>query len=154
MNREEFIQQLSEQLMGNVSEAERMDSIRYYREYIEEQMRTGKSEEEVLDSLGSAYGIAKSIIEAKGYGTEDTRTYDSYSGDWARDEIDEREEERTGSGPKIFHVSGWKAGLTIVGIFVVLFLILSLLFKVFFAILPFLIPFLLVLFLLRLFTDR
>jgi uncharacterized membrane protein len=154
MNREEFIQQLSEQLMGNVSEAERMDSIRYYREYIEEQMRTGKSEEEVLDSLGSAYGIAKSIIEAKGYGTEDTRTYDSDSGDWARDEIDEREEERDGVDSKFFHISGWKARLTIVGILVVLFLILALLFKVFVTILPFLIPFLLVLFLLRLFTDR
>lgn len=155
MNKEEFIQQLSEYLMGNVSETERIDSIRYYREYIEEEIRSGKTEEEVLGSLGSAYGIAKSIIEARGYNPEERNDYEEYSGyqsEGASEDIyrDDEMEYRH----RTVQVSGWKARLTIIGIIVVIVLLISLVFKVFFAVIPFLIPFLLVLFIIRLFTNR
>ena len=76
MSKEEFIKQLDEFLMGNVREEERLDSIRYYKEYIREEIKAGKTEEEVLDSLGSPYGIAKSIIEAKGYSMDERNDYE------------------------------------------------------------------------------
>lgn len=155
MNKEEFIQQLNEHLMGNVSESERMDSIRYYREYIEEEMRAGKPEEEVLNSLGSAYGIAKSIIEARGYNPEERSDYEEYSDSYTgRSEGEIYREDEPGYSQRSFQVSGWKAKLTIIGIIVVIILILSLIFKVFLAVVPFLIPFLLVIFIIRLFTNR
>lgn len=150
MSKEEFLQQLSEHLMGNVREGERLDSLRYYREYIEEEIRAGKTEEEVLNSLGSAYGIAKSIIEAKGYDPEQRNDYEEYRGD-SDDEIyrEEADYQR-----KVVQVSGWKVWLGIAGIILVLFLILSLVFHVFAVLLPFLLPFLLILFVIKLFSNR
>lgn len=155
MNREEFIQQLSEHLMGNVSETERIDSIRYYREYIEEEVRSGKTEEEVIGSLGSAYGIAKSIIEARGYHSEERNDYEEYSGyQPERDLGDLYRDDETEYRHRTFQVSGWKAKLTMIGIIIAIILVISLVFKVFFAVIPFLIPFLLILFIIRLFTKQ
>lgn len=151
MNRAEFLDQLDEHLTGNVSESERMDSIRYYREYIEEEVRAGKSEEEVLNSLGSAYGIAKSIIEANGYDSNERNDYEEYKTDY-------NEEVYGGEDPSYSNrqikATGWKAWLTIGGIVLLIVLAVSLVFHVFVALLPFLVPFLLVLFVIKLFSKR
>lgn len=64
MDKEGFIQELRECLYGEVKEKVILDSVSYYRDYIEEQVRNGKSEQQVLDELGDASFIAKSIIDA------------------------------------------------------------------------------------------
>lgn len=64
MGKEEFVQELRDCLYGEVKERVILDSVSYYRSYIEEQIRSGKSEQQVLDELGDASFIAKSIIDA------------------------------------------------------------------------------------------
>ena len=152
MNKAEFLQQLDEHLMGNVSESERIDSIRYYREYIEEEIRSGRREEEVLDSLGSAYGIAKSIIEANGYDSGERNDYEEYRASSNQDIY--REDEASYERKKEIKATGLKAWLTIGGILLVIFLILSLVFHVFVALIPFIVPFLFAIFVIKMFTKR
>lgn len=161
MNRYDFLKQLEEQLQGSVSNQELRDSIQYYREYIEDEMRKGKTEEEVLAFLGTPNGIAKSIIDAKGssesnsyedsfYGRENRTSYgyDPYG----TEDYDSRQE--TTPNMKVFQLDGWKGKLVVAGIFFVLFLILVLLFKVAAFLLPFVLPFLLILCLVKWLTNR
>lgn len=42
------------------------DSLTYYRQYFEDEIRNGKSEEDVIRELGSPRLIARSIIDAHG----------------------------------------------------------------------------------------
>lgn len=79
MTKEEFFAELGECLTGEVSDAEYADSLSYYKGYFQEEMANGKSEEEVIRSLGSPRLIAKSIIDAHGLHAEEDDVYtDAY----------------------------------------------------------------------------
>lgn len=138
MNKYEFINQLDNALLGNVSEQERRDSIRYYTDYIDDEMRAGRTEKDVLESLGSPTAIARSIIEAK---KDDRNREDIYQG------YEEQEESRGYTKTK--QVSGWKAWAWLAGIVIVFLFVISIVFKVVTAILPFVLIFLLVSFLFK-----
>lgn len=64
MTKVEFLQQLKDHLSGEVSPEALMDSYRYYDSYIDEVIRSGKTEEEAVEELGKPYLIARSIIDA------------------------------------------------------------------------------------------
>lgn len=64
MDRTEFIERLQRALAGGVNSSQVAENIRYYQEYIDVEIRKGRSEEEVLASLGDPRLLAKSIIEA------------------------------------------------------------------------------------------
>lgn len=66
MKKHEFLSELKEALEGQVPPSEVESSYEYYKNYIQEQIRSGKSEEEVFEELGSPRLIAKSIIDTKG----------------------------------------------------------------------------------------
>lgn len=74
MNRYEFISILRTALNGKVPATTVEDNVRYYEEYIEVQLRQGKSEEEILEALGDPRLLARTIIEANKY-AESTETY-------------------------------------------------------------------------------
>lgn len=74
MNRYEFISTLRASLTGKVPSTTVEDNVQYYEEYIEIQLRQGKSEEEVLKALGDPRLLAKTVIEANKY-AEGTDTY-------------------------------------------------------------------------------
>lgn len=74
MDRYEFIDALRAALSGKVPATTVEDNVQYYEEYIAVQLRQGKSEEEVLSSLGDPRLLAKTIIEANKY-AEGTDTY-------------------------------------------------------------------------------
>lgn len=61
MNREEFLRQLQEALVGRVPDQVVQENIIYYRRYISEQISGGKSEPEVLRMLGDPRLLAKTI---------------------------------------------------------------------------------------------
>lgn len=143
MNKYEFIEQLDNALVGKVSEKERRETIRYYSNYMDDEMKAGKSEKEVLASLGSPTAIARSIIEAKGYDRDGEAVEQGY---------EEQEEDRTFVKTK--QVSGWKVWAMLGGVLLVLLLIASLVFKVLVAILPFLAVFGIALFIIKLITGR
>ena len=66
MTKYEFLKELREALEGQVPMSEIEDSISYYRDYFSRQEADGRSEQEILEELGSPRLIAKSIIETKG----------------------------------------------------------------------------------------
>lgn len=66
MSKREFIDRLRAALNGRVPSTLVMDNINYYEEYINTEVRKGKTEEEVLASLGDPRLIAKTIIQTSG----------------------------------------------------------------------------------------
>lgn len=77
MTKEQFIMELEQCLQGEVSAYELSDSLTYYRQYFEDEMQNGKSEQQVIEELGSPRLIARSIIDARGIeeGNQDTSDY-------------------------------------------------------------------------------
>jgi len=146
MNRYEFLTQLEEQLRGFVSNQEVRDSVQYYQSYIEEEIRKGRTEEEVLDDLGSANSIAKAIIEARGH-EADTDTIYEESGNIPHDDS-------TRSSVKVFRTDGWRGTAILIGIIVVIVLMLIFAFRIIVALLPFMIPFALIMFLIKFVTGN
>ena len=173
MNRYEFLTQLEEQLRGFVSNQEVKDSVSYYQSYIEEEMKAGRTEEEILDDLGSANSIAKAIIEARGHGANQETVYDDagsygsdsnggyggYSGHAGSDYSDNSAKGRYGSsdsgtGVKIFRTDGWKGTAVLIGIIAILVLLLVFAFKILIALIPFIIPCAIIVFLIKMVTGR
>ena len=62
MKRAEFLSELRETLSGNMSESEVQSNLAYYSSYIDDEVRKGKTEEEVLEELGSPFAIAKTLL--------------------------------------------------------------------------------------------
>ncbi len=68
MSRQDFISRLTASLRDRVPAAQVEENARYYEEYIASQVRGGRSEHEVVESLGDPRLIAKSIVQASGGG--------------------------------------------------------------------------------------
>ncbi|MGN0365418.1 MAG: DUF1700 domain-containing protein [Suilimivivens sp.] len=67
MTKQEFLLQLQRTLNGSIGSNEAESHVSYYREYIEIEMRKGRTEEEVTTELGDPKLIAKSIADALQY---------------------------------------------------------------------------------------
>lgn len=63
MTRTEFLEQLRQALQGNLNQALVNEHLQYYENYIIEESRKGRSEQEVVDSLGNPRLIARTLIE-------------------------------------------------------------------------------------------
>lgn len=106
MDRTEFIERLQRALASGISSGQVADHVRYYQDYIDSEVRRGRNEREVLDSLGDPRLLAKSIIEAnKHAGT-------SYGSNRQYDEevADDRQEWRAESDMPVtggFMLPGW-----------------------------------------------
>ncbi len=136
MNRQTFIDTLRRALYGRVSDYDLADHIRYYEDYIQQEMMKGRSEEDVMNELGDPRLIARTILETSGLAAsnveytidEDGRadTGDSYMGDQM----------------KVHAFTGWKAGLVMALIAVVIIGIIVLTLGLFIYLLPVLLIFL------------
>lgn len=65
MNRTEFLETLRTQLSGQMQEGRVAAHVRYYRDYMEAEMRKGRSEEEVLTELGDPRLIARTLLDTE-----------------------------------------------------------------------------------------
>ena len=72
MRQEEFLLSFQEALTGEVSDRIVQEHVRYYKSYINEQISMGRTEQEVMISLGNPRLLAKTIIDSSKYG-EDTQ---------------------------------------------------------------------------------
>mgnify|MGYP001041029969 CR=1 FL=1 len=63
MNREEFLQGLTKALTGEVPPEIVRENLRYYEEYIRAELKKGRSENEIMEELGSPRLIARTIID-------------------------------------------------------------------------------------------
>ena len=155
MNKQEFIDKLRAALNGRVSPSLVTDNVNYYEEYINMEIRKGRSEAEVLQMLGDPRLIAKTIIETSGKGNrfgyqeEDDggSTYREAGYAHAKHNSDFSENNRV---VKNLHMPGWLlTAIVILGIV----LIFSLAFSVLYFLVPIIIPVFVVMFLVKLFRD-
>jgi hypothetical protein len=98
MTRAEFLEELRLALQGNVSQVQVNENLRYYENYIIEESRKGKTEEQVIEELGSPRLIARTIIDTS------EQTDDTY--DEAYDENPKSETEH----PRGFHMNQMEDG--------------------------------------------
>lgn len=145
MSKHEFLEKLRQALTGKVAPSVVTENINYYEDYINVEVRKGRSEEEVLNQLGDPRLIARTIVETSGGGqsAEGTRsgsgTYHEHSAG-----------ENANSLRQWVRIPGWMA---LILLLVVVVLILSFVFSVVTALLPILLPMLVVVFLVKLFRD-
>lgn len=141
-------------LGGKVSSGQLTENLEYYEDYINTEIRKGRSEEEVLSELGAPRLIARTIAETGGGGQ--TTQYAEYGEDsgWSGGEEDTGYRPEGPFGPGRVSLFGriplW-AWLILALLVVVL--ILSAVFSVITALLPILLPILGVLFLVKVFRD-
>lgn len=145
MYHNKFLSSLREALEGNMSEQAIKDNIQYYKTYIEDEVKKGRIEKEVIEELGDPWIIAKTLIEAPG----GKQTYEGT----AEDNVSQYEEQE-----RKVHIFGldtwWKKVLLILAIVGIIFGIGTLLVGVVRIVLPILIPFLAVMFLIKLFRKK
>ena len=163
MNKQEFVDRLRMALNGRVSPGLVMDNVNYYEDYINTEIRKGRTEEEVLESLGDPRLIARTIIQTNGsdnrsgyrntvYGNGEYREaagqnlYHSYTED-AENGYGKHQNKVADALSKL---PGW--AWLILGILVVV-LIFSAVLSVLSFLAPVLIPIVVVLFLVKLFRD-
>lgn len=63
MTKQEFIRRLKSELESGLSADKVQEQIRYYSQYIEEEVRKGRREQEVVAELGDPWAIAKTILD-------------------------------------------------------------------------------------------
>lgn len=146
MNKYEFVQELNAFLKGKVSEEELRDTISYYQDYIDSEIKKGRTEEEVLESLGKPRLLARTIAATRGETTasEEAYTDNSYS-----------EEEMEGKKQKVYvNGKGYPLWLILTLIIVVLVLVFALVFHILVVLAPVILIGAAVLFLYRLFTGN
>ena len=68
MTKEEFIKVLRESLYTEITSIEIENNVRYYNEYIDNQIRSGKTIDQVMAELGDPRLIARTIIETSKLG--------------------------------------------------------------------------------------
>lgn len=149
MTKQEFLEELKNALMGEVPAEVMMDSYRYYSTYIDEEVRKGRTEKEVLDELGKPSLIARSIVTAQSgeraadveY-TEDGRT--------KKVKHKSRAEKKESAGNTyrefVFDINAWYAKVLFVAILIVLIFIVYFVLKLgFWFLITFGIPILLIL---------
>ena len=134
MGKQEFLDKLRLALNSRVSTEVVSDTLTYYEDYINTEVRKGRSEEEVMELLGDPRLIARTIIETKGGETPDV------SQEYGRDGEIERH----------VAVPGW---VWLIVILVVAVVVLSVVFKILSVLFPFILIFLGVSFLVKFFRD-
>lgn len=81
MTRNEFLDRLREALGNDLSPLAVQENVDYYNQYILDEVKGGKSEEDVIDELGDPWVIARTVIDAsegiQGMGTDSGYAYES-----------------------------------------------------------------------------
>lgn len=167
MNKQEFIDRLRAALNGRVSPNLVTENVNYYEDYINTEIRKGRTEEEVLETLGDPRLIARTIIETNGKGGQSqgqgtgyqqsgyqSGNYQSggyqssgYRGNGYQNGAGDYKDEVAG---KKFHLPGW---LWAVIAIVILAVVLSAVLSILSFLAPVILVFVVVVFLVKLFRD-
>lgn len=138
MNREEFLRLLETALAGRVSDQIVRENISYYRNYINEQVGTGKSEAEVLSGLGDPRLIAKTIEGSSRFAADGQQTAQTgYGGAFGESYQESVQDAYGGKKGAAFHQEGLPGWLVAGIVLVVLVLVLMAVFRVLVFFAPF-----------------
>lgn len=94
MSKEEFLNGLQMSLREELPQGKVLYHVRYYQDYIEAQVRGGRTEDEVIAELGAPQLIAKTLID-----TDDSNVQNTYDEDY--EVTYDREEESCVQNPYI-----------------------------------------------------
>lgn len=166
MNKQQFIDKLRAALNGRIAPGLVTDNVNYYEDYINMEIRKGRSEAEVLQMLGDPRLIARTIIETTAKGSRtDYQDMGNNSGAYREAEYTEANQgdagyysygyqsntaQDDGNFLKKYHLPGWLVSVIVI---VVIVLIFSLIFSVLSFLAPIIIPVFVVIFLVKLFRD-
>lgn len=152
MTKQEFLNSLRAALSSRIGASLVEENVRYYEDYINTQMRMGKSEEQVIGELGDPRLLARSIADAnKRAGMSDEReAYEdagtgrsgTYGGGYSGSAYAEE-----GRRAKSYKIPGW---LLVFLLVFVLILVLGMAFSVLSILAPILFPILLIVLIVRL----
>ena len=146
MNRTEFLDTLRCQLTGQMHEGKVAAHVRYYEDYIQSQVRSGRNEQDVLAELGDPRLIARTLLDTDvDNGKLDYEEYSTYSDDC---------QDSGNSGREHVHVwrfDTWYSKLLgVVLVLIVVFLLLHILM----AVIPFFAVLAMILFIVSLIKNR
>lgn len=144
MNKTKFLEGLKEALQGELSSAEINSQLLYYERYIDEELRKGRSEEDIFGELGAPRLIARTIIETKGNRT-------SYDNDYYEEEEKQVNQKSKNKSQFELHMNGVLA--LIIGIALIL-LVIAAIFSLVSALAPILIPILVIILIISFFQKK
>ena len=144
MGRYEFLKKLKEALENDLDHQKVQEHISYYTQYINEELRKGRTEEEIIEELGDPWMISRTIVDSPN-GQEET--YDQGQ----NSSYNSHQEEKGVSFGK--EQPAWKKWLIMIVAVLFLFVILSAVVGIFRRLLPFLIPVIVVIIIIKMFKN-
>lgn len=155
MTRNEFLSELRQALENDLSGSIVQENVEFYNQYITDEVRKGKSEEEVLTMLGDPWILARTVIDAAN-GTDQSTVYEaggsSYTG-YGSDKGRTTEEKN----PQV-HLFGldswWKKLLLVLGIVMIVLVVFAIVSGLIRLLAPILVPILVVMLIIRLVGSR
>lgn len=151
MTRREFLDGLREKLSGNLPAAEVQNHIAYYHDYIKEEVKKGRREEDVLDELGDPWVIARSLISA-------AETQTGTGGETYYEPDTDRTSGSSSYHDRRVHVFGldtwWKSLLFLLGVIGVIVLLTAVIGGLLSLLAPVLVPVLLIVIVVRMLNRR
>ena len=140
MTKNEFMIKLQEALENDLDASAVRDNINYYSNYIDDEIRKGRSEEEVLDELGDPWVIAQSVIDmsAQKNVTED------YSGSYRSAGRSSERQESSYNVHSYTIGSWWQKLLLILGIIGIVLIVAAVIGGIISLVMPIVIPVLVV----------
>ena len=150
MTKAEFLEKLRIELSSGVTPQVLQENLNYYSQYIDDEIRKGRTESEVLAELGDPWILAKTIVDAQGEESVEDVIYDS-DGRTYRDNS-------STEGSSNIHVwsldSWWKRLLLILAVVAVIVVIFAVISGIVSLIAPVLIPLLVIILLVRMLRRR
>lgn len=131
MDREEFLDILNTQLEGTIPSHEIAQHLAYYNNFIDQRLRQGQTEADILEGLGDPRLIAKTLID-----TEDVPNVHGYrqSYDYSAEETGpdsfRPEEDRSADGAQRPFFSTWYGKLTLAVLIALLAIVLFMILRV------------------------
>lgn len=151
MTRSEFLNKLKEALANDLSGPVIQENVNYYSGYIADEVRKGRSEEEVVAELGDPWAIARTFIESLEI---QGNTQEDYGYEPNRQNYDQRQQSGTGQ----VHIFGldtwWKKLLLVLGIVGVFMLVIAVIGGIFSLLAPILVPLILMIIVFRIIGSR
>lgn len=127
MNKKEFLDTLYNQLYGQMAEGAIAAHVQYYRNYIDDAVNQGRTEEEVLNELGDPRLIARTLLDTDSTASGNPQTTGSYSEPYTDNSYND--DSRSGSKKvksRSFHIdlSTWYGKLAVILIAAVVIILL------------------------------
>lgn len=156
MNKQEFIKSLQEALMSKVKPELVKEQVRYYSNYIEEEIGKGRGEREVLDELGDPWIIAKNLESV--VGNEQEYTYSEEpsgtTGKVVRESAHDSRNHNQGGSYMWSNNVGMGCGLASIIFLIIIFAILYLFVGIMRFLAPLLLPIIIIMIVIRMFQNR